>query len=130
MLERVLRYLAIALSLIVATGFVLFAIDDFDRASDSSRSRVMNDASAADPTPADERARERRHGDARELIDDVNDVLLRPFAAVAQSDESRWVRRGVPALLALLVYGVLLGFLARYAKGRGSPIEPTPASRA
>ena len=117
--ERVLRSLAIALSLIVATGFVLFAVDDFDRASDSSRSRITNSATATDPTPAGERERERRHGDARELIDDVNDVLLKPFAAVAEHDDSRWVRRGVPTLLALLAYGVLLGFLARYAKGRG-----------
>jgi hypothetical protein len=28
------------------------------------------------------------------------------------------MRRGVPALLGLLVYGFLLGFLARYAKAR------------
>ena len=132
MLERVLRHLAIALSLIVAAGFVLFAIDDFDRASDASRSRVTNEPSAADPTPAGERERERRHGDLREQIDDVNDVLLRPFAAVSENDDSRWVRRGVPALLALLVYGVLLGFLARSPKGRGSPAltgRRRPASR-
>ena len=122
MLEQFLRYLAIGLSLIVATGFVLFAVDDFDRASDSSRSRVLGDASAADPTAAGEREREQRHGDARELIDDANDVLLKPFATVSENADSRWVRRGVPAGLGLLVYGVLLGFLARYAKGRGSRV--------
>ena len=46
MIERALRFTAIALSLIVAAGFVLFAIDDFDRASDSSRNRVLGDPSA------------------------------------------------------------------------------------
>ncbi len=124
MLERLLRSAAIALSLIVAAGFVLFAVDDFGRASESSRSRITGDRSATDPTAADptaagELTRERRHGDARELIDDANDVLLKPFAAVSESADSRWLRRGVPALLGLLSYGVLLGFLARYAKAHG-----------
>ena len=117
MVERVLRSLAIALSLIVAAGFVLFAMDDFDRASNSSRSRIMGDPSAADPTPAGERAREARNSKGREYIDDANDVLLKPFAGVSENASSRWVRRGVPALLGLLTYGLLLGFLSRYTKG-------------
>lgn len=121
MIERALRTLAIVLSLVVAAGFVLFAVDDFDRASDSSRNRIIGESVATDPTPAGERERERRNGDVREAIDDANDVLLRPFASVAENDDSRWVRRGVPALLGLLVYGVLLGFLSRYTKGHGGP---------
>lgn len=135
MSERVLRSLAIVLSLVVAAGFVLFALDDFDRASDSSRNRVVGESVAADPTPAGERERERRNGDVREAIDDANDILLRPFAAVSENHDSRWVRRGVPALLGLLAYGFLLGFLSRYAKGHGGRrvTRPTgtrrPASR-
>lgn len=118
MIERLLRFLAIGLSLIVASGFVLFAMDDFDRASSSSRNRITGDPTATDPTPAGERERERRNSKGREIIDDANDVLLRPFAGVSENDDSRWVRRGVPTLLGLLVYGFLLGFAARYAKGR------------
>jgi len=117
-LERPLRWLAIILSLIVAVGFVLFAVDDFDRASSNSTNRILDNPSAADPTPTGERQRERRHGDVREAIDDANDVLLRPFASVTEHSKSRWARRGVPALLALLVYGFLLGYLARFTKGR------------
>ena len=119
MLERALRTLAIALSLVVAASFALFALDDIDRASSASRDRIIGESQSADPTPRGERERERRNGDVRELVDDVNDVLLRPFASITEDDESRWVRRGVPALLALLVYGFGLGFVARYAKGRG-----------
>lgn len=119
MLERALRSLAILLSLVVAAGFVLFALDDIDRASSSSRNRIIGESVSVDPTPRGERERERRNGGVREAIDDANDVLLKPFAAVAENDGSRWMRRGIPALLGLLVYGVLLGFLARYAKGRG-----------
>lgn len=118
MIERLLRNLAIVLSLVVAAGFVLFAIDDFDRASSSSRDRITGDPSATDPTPAGERERERRNSKGREYIDDANDVLLKPFASVSADADSRWVRRGVPALLGLLTYGLLLGFASRYAKGR------------
>jgi hypothetical protein len=38
-------------------------------------------------------------------------VLLAPFAGLIDSD-SAWVNRGVPALLALLLYGAGLGLLA------------------
>jgi hypothetical protein len=121
--ERVVRRLAIALGLIVVGGFVLFAIDDLSRASDASRSKMAGDSGSVDPTPRDERERERRDGTVREVIDDANDVLLRPFTGVSATAESRWVRRGVPALLGLLVYGVLLGYVARYGKARVVPLH-------
>ena len=121
MIERALRTLAVVLSLVVAAGFVLFAVDDFSRASDSSRNRIIGESVATAPTPAGERERERRNGDVREAIDDANDVLLKPFAPLTENDDSRWMQRGVPALLGLLVYGFLLGFLSRYAKGHGGP---------
>jgi len=117
-LERPLRYLAITLSLIVAAGFVFFALDDFGRASTNSQNRLAG-FSATSPTPAGERERERRHGKGRELIDDANDVLLGPFAAITEDSTSGWVRRGIPTLLGLVLYGFLLGYFSRYAKGRG-----------
>lgn len=123
MLERAVRRLAILLSLVVAAGFVLFALDDVDRASSSSRDRIIGESVSVSVGPIPrgerERERERRNGAVREAVDDANDVLLKPFAAVAANDGRRWIRHGVPAVLGLLVYGVLLGFLARYAKGRG-----------
>ena len=118
MLERPLRIVAIVLSLLVVAGFMLFALDDFSRASNHSRERIAG-VERADPTPAAEQTREGRHARGRELIDDANDVLLRPFTGVVAGASSRWVQRGVPALLALLVYGFLLGYLARYTRGRG-----------
>ena len=118
MLERPLRVVAIVLSLLVVAGFTLFALDDFSRASNQSRERIAGFA-AVDPAPAAEHTREERNGRGRELVDDANDVLLKPFAGVADGASSRWVQRGVPALLALLVYGFLLGYLARYMRGRG-----------
>ena len=42
----------------------------------------------------------------------VNDVLLSPFSQLVSGSKSNWVTHGVPAGLALLVYGFGLGFLA------------------
>ena len=122
MLERPLRILAIALSLLVTAGFALFALDDFSRASSASRDRIAGYA-ATDPAPAAERRREGRNGRARELVDDANDVLLRPFTGIVDAAPSRWVQRGVPALLGLVVYGFLLGYLARYHRGHGRALS-------
>jgi len=44
-------------------------------------------------------------------------VLLKPFAAAVNGSESTWVRRSIPAFLGLVLYGFVLGFLARYARG-------------
>ena len=41
----------------------------------------------------------------------MNDVLLGPFTNLVDSGDV-WVARGVPTLLALLLYGGGLGFLA------------------
>jgi hypothetical protein len=119
-LERPLRYLAVALSLIIAIGFTLFALEDIGRASKQSERRVAG-YTATSPSPAGERERERRHSQVREAIDDANDVLLSPFAGVTANETSRWARRGVPALLGLLVYGFGLGYLARWMTARGGP---------
>jgi hypothetical protein len=116
-IERSLRTLAIVLSLIVAAGFSLFAIDEFNRASSAQRDELKG-FERPDPTPAGERQREQRNSTAREYIDDANDVLLKPFAGIVNSG-SRWAQRGVPTLLGLLVYGFGLGFLARYTRGWG-----------
>jgi hypothetical protein len=116
-IERCLRTTAIVLTLIIMAGFAMFALDEFDRASSRQRNELAGFEQAA-PTPVGERQREKRHSTAREYIDDANDLLLKPFAGVISSGD-RWIQRGVPTLLGLLLYGFLLAYLARFAKGRG-----------
>jgi hypothetical protein len=116
-LERPLRILAIVLSLFIVVGFALFAVDEFKRASAGQTNELKGYEKPA-PSPAGEREREKRDSAIREHIDDVNDVLLKPFAGIADSG-GRWVQRGVPTLLGLLVYGFGLGYLSRFARGRG-----------
>ena len=113
-----IRLLAILTSGIVLLGFALFAVDEMNRGSQNQqnaleselRSDAENPAVIA-PSPREEMLRERRNGDFRELIDDANDVLLLPFGHIIDSDNV-WVQNGVPTLLGLLLYGLLLGLLA------------------
>ena len=121
MLEGLLRTVSIVASAIVLLSFALFAIDETRDASAKSAAGIagLDATRASDPSARQERARERAHSRAREAVDDANDVLVAPFAGLVSGSESSWVRRGVPALIALVVYGFGLSFLARYAKGRG-----------
>lgn len=64
------------------------------------------------PTPEEEAERERLNGTFREAVEDANDVLLAPFSGLMSSADTRWATHGVPALLALLLYGLGLGTLA------------------
>jgi hypothetical protein len=119
-MEGLLRTAAIAASAIVLVSFGLFAIDETRDASKRSVAAVegLEATRAADPTTSEERARERTHGSVREAIDDADDVLVKPFASIADGSSSSWVRRGIPTLVALFVYGFGLAFLARFASGR------------
>ena len=120
MLEGLLRTVSIVAGAIVLLSFALFAIDETRTASQKSAAAVagLDATRASDPSPRQERARERAHSRAREAVDDADDVLVAPFAPVVSSADSSWLRRGVPTLLALIVYGFGLSFLARYARGR------------
>ena len=108
-----LRWASVLATLLVVVGFAMFASDQIGHASRQQVSYL------ADPSDRQESVRESRHSEAREGVDDVNDALLKPFAGVTSSSSNEWVRRGLPTLLALLVYGLGLGFLARYIRVRG-----------
>jgi hypothetical protein len=113
-----IRLVAIVLSGFVLVGFAFFAADELDRGSKTQQRALTSELGGSAPevipiapTPADEAAREAAHGDVREVVDDAGDVLLGPFTDIVDSDDV-WVARGVPTLLALLLYGVGLGFIA------------------
>jgi hypothetical protein len=115
-LDGALRGIAIVLSAFIALSFVLFAVENLRDASDAQRSAVI------DPGAAVEQRRAEEHTAVREAIDDVNDVVLRPFAGVVSSD-NEWVQRIVPGVLGLLVYGLGLAYLARLLEVRSRKLS-------
>ena len=52
----------------------------------------------------------------RRFIDGADSVLTAPFRSIVQSD-NQWVLHTLPTIFAFLVYGVGLGYLARYSSG-------------
>jgi hypothetical protein len=123
-----LRLFSILACLVVLLSFAAFAIDEARSGSQSSQAGIAggpttyapvpDPAGFAKPSPAQERLREADHGGAREALDDADDVLLAPLAFVTEENSSAWMRRAIPALLALALYGFGVGFLSRFAAGR------------
>ena len=112
------RLVAILCSGLVILGFAYFATDELDRGSKTQQGKLdrelsgeVGDPTPIAPSPAQEAAREKVNGSFREAVDDANDVLLGPFTNLIDSKD-RWVGHGVPAVLALLLYGLGLGTLA------------------
>lgn len=110
---------------LIACGFVVLSFLFFlvDQTSDASQNQVNaitgeagvkaeNATKVPDPPPAVEKVREKENDGFHEFVDDVNDVLLSPFASIVDSEDI-WVRRLVPLGLALLIYGLLGQYLAR-----------------
>ena len=107
-------------SLFVLAGWCVFAAEELRSASDQTQAQIAGAEATrtAAPTERQEKARERVHNPVREAIDDVNDVLLAPLKWVTEDSSSTWARRTGPALLALLLYGFGLAYLARFSRGR------------
>jgi hypothetical protein len=119
-LERTLRTFAVVATVFVIAGWSGFAVDETRSASDRTQAEIAGSlaTSLPDPSGGEERDREQVHSKPREWVDDVNDVLLKPFAFAVDGSPSRWARRSGAALLALLVYGFGAAYLARFARGR------------
>ena len=127
MIARFVTWVSTLAAVVLVVSFGLFAIDQARNGSEQQVAKLASgleptnadtNVNQADPTPRTEREREKKHGDVREAIDDVNDVLLSPFAGVVDSN-SIWTQRGVPTLIAFLLFGVALRILAAYLPGGG-----------
>jgi hypothetical protein len=113
-----IRLFAIACSGLILLGFAYFATDEMSRGSQNQQNALDSELAGTEepppvaPSPSEEAERERLNGPFREAVEDTNDVLLGPFTGIVESADTRWVGHGVPALLGLLLYGLLLGMLA------------------
>jgi hypothetical protein len=126
-IARLVTWVSTIAALVIVISFGLFAIDQARNGSKQQVAKLgkeLGPSSAAanvnqaDPSPRTERQREKLHGSVRETIDDMDDVLVSPFASIVTSN-SIWVQRGVPSLIAFLLFGVGLRILAAYLPGGG-----------
>jgi hypothetical protein len=110
-----LRLASTVACLVIVASFAMWAADQGDAASQEQVARVQDGAPFVPPVPlSGEKAREQRHGGAAEKVNDVSDVLVQPFADAGSGSTNEWVQHGIPVLLSLLAYGLLLRLLVNY----------------
>lgn len=120
-LAGLLRLVSLAICLVAIASFGLFAINQTGSAS-SRQQQLVNGGGAA-PSPAEPPTVPAKTSSSREsslhrAIDDASNALTSPFAGITAGSSSEWVVRGTKLLLALIVYGFGLGFLARTLRVR------------
>jgi hypothetical protein len=116
--ENVIRG-TLGLTRLVCCGLVVasFAIFAVDQVGGASRHQVAEVAAGTPARTAAAMATDPHPGQPRRFIDGAAKVLTTPFRAVVDSG-SQWVQEGFATVCALLLYGVGLGYLARYSQGR------------
>ncbi len=105
---RLLHYISLLCCAFVVIAFVLFAQQQLNHASKTQANAVSGQTTHSSA---------HRAGQPKRFIDDVAGKLNSPWTGIISSNNA-WVRRGIPTLLSLLVYGAGLGFLARWASAR------------
>ena len=111
-ISRVLRLTAFACCALIVASFAMFARDQTAGASEHQQTLVAGaHPTAVSSGPA------KPHAQPRRFIDNAAKVLTAPFDAIVQSS-NLWVKHGLPALFAVLVYGFGLGYLARFSAAR------------
>ena len=108
---RLLRVTAFACCVLVVLSFAMFARDQMAGASEHQQTELVAGTTPTTTSPS------AQHGQPRRFIDSAARTLTAPFDAVVHTS-NQWVDHGLPALLALIVYGLGLGYLARYSAVR------------
>jgi hypothetical protein len=120
-LASALRLASILLCLIVAASFVLFVVNQTSSASAHQQEELNNAAPGATAAPSAGSATPHKasgKSSPRKVIDEASEAITSPFSAAADATSDQWLKRGIDLLLALLVYGFGLGFLARVIRVR------------
>jgi hypothetical protein len=111
-ISRAIKLVSFACCALVVLSFTMFARDQMAGASVHQQTELSspNSAASAPTTPSKPEAQPGR------FINHAAKTLTSPFDAIVRSSNA-WVQHGLPAFVALLVYGLGLGYLARYSSG-------------
>jgi len=108
---RLIRLASLVICAIVVASFAIFAFEQTKTASKHQTEAITGGSSQSSSSGAS-RKTSAHESSVHKTIDEVAQKLTSPFAGVVSSS-SEWVTRGVKLALALLVYGLGVGFLAR-----------------
>jgi hypothetical protein len=107
---RVIRIASLIICAIVIASFAIFAITRTRTASDQQTAAVTNQAAPAQ--------RSGHESAVHRNIEEASNTLTTPFAGIVSEADSEWASRGVRLLLALVVYGFGLSYIARVLRVR------------
>jgi hypothetical protein len=111
-IHRILVITALVCCALVTASFGLFARDQVAGASKHQQNEIIASApTTTGPVPV-----HKATAQPRRFIDAAARDLTAPFRSIVQTN-SQWVLQGVATIAALLVYGVGLGYLARFSRG-------------
>jgi len=111
-IARAIKLVSFACCALVVLSFTMFARDQMAGASVHQQTELSNPNGVA-TTPTAPTKPEAQPG---RFINHAAKTLTSPFDAIVRSSNA-WVQHGLPAIVALLVYGLGLGYLARYSSG-------------
>jgi hypothetical protein len=128
-LARLVRLASFAAVAFIIAGLIGFLTDEVRDTSKVNATReiqvlpgeptqtktVSIDITEPYPSPAVEKLREAQHTAGREFIDDVGDILMAPFAWVADGSDG-WVERLLQSALALILFGIFGQILADFIR--------------
>jgi hypothetical protein len=114
---RLLRWASIAICVIVIASFVVFAVDQTKSASGRQQEELVGTVPAATvgtgARHAAAGAAPAHESGVHKALDDASSQLTSPFSGIISGSSSEWAIRSTKLLLALVVYGFGLGYLAR-----------------
>jgi hypothetical protein len=111
-----LRIASLAICLVTAASFVGFAVEQSKAGSNHQQAEV-NAAAPVTASTGSAGVTSTKAGSGksafRKFVDDAFSKVASPFSGLTRKLSSQWTLHIVNALLALLIYGFGLGFLAR-----------------
>lgn len=113
-LIKLLRLASLASCLIAVAWFVTFAVHQSSTAAAHQASEIY-----ATPPSQTQPASQGQESGLKKMVNSAFKTLSSPFSGVLSGASSQWEIHIVETLIALLIYGLGLGFLARMLRMAG-----------
>jgi hypothetical protein len=108
MVHRFLVTVSFVCCALIIASFAFFAVDQVSGASSQQVAELSSPVTSA--------PKQSHHGALRRFVDDAASDLVYPFHSLARTS-SEWGNELLLLVLGLTVYGVGVGYLARYSSG-------------
>jgi hypothetical protein len=118
-----LRLASLVICLIVIASFTIFVVNQTSSASTHQQEELGGTPTTTTVTPGSPgspppKTQPPHKSTVHKTIDEASDGLTSPFSGITSGFSSQWAIRGIKLLLALVLYGFGLGFLARVIRVR------------